>query len=183
MNTTHTDHILYIQLTDSCLCVSGRDSITRFSDACAVATVDVEARGCDEETSMVCCSAEGCYNETAANVSTSLIGCLLCGGYDPLKNLGCWIKYSFGEPQDLVGILIEFDEATENTRTFYFYVDGRYEGVITAAVGTKLVYHIFGPNTDAVSQVRLSPGYEESYSDMWLDIKRVRTRCPRTRYT
>ena len=132
----------------------------------------VSASGYDTRPYYPGCSPHGCIPENTRDGSRASNSRWSCKG-DILDNdKGCWIKYSFHEPQDLENIRIAFYEGDENTRKLKVYTNGKYYGKIKSS-GKTNGFQTFDLDTDETSELKLYLDNYKSNSDVWLSITEV----------
>lgn len=124
----------------------------------------------DRRTSYSGCWPNGCipHSTRDQNIRTRWS----CKGDLLYNDEGCWIKYTFEEPQDLEIMKIAFYRGKDNTRTLNVYTDGRYHSKITSSGNTN-GYQKFDLYTDETSELMLYLDDYESDSDVWLSIAEV----------
>ena len=133
----------------------------------------VDAAGYDPRDSYPGCSPDGCIPENTRDKIRSSNSRWSCKG-DILDNdKGCWITYSFDEPQDLVEIRIAFYKGKEDTRTLKVYDNGKYHSKIKSS-GNTTGYQTFYLDTDETSELKLYLNDYKLDSDVWLSITEVR---------
>lgn len=150
-------------------------------DAGEKTTVDVSASGYDKRTSGNGCSPNGCIPENTRDGSRSSNSRWSCKGdiLGEKKSKGCWIKYSFDNPQDIVDIKIAFYKGTEDTRTLKVYNNGNYLKKIKSS-GKTNKFQTFSLDTDETEQLKLYLDDYQSNSDVWFSITEVRPGCAST---
>lgn len=145
-------------------------------DVCTKTTVEEDINICT--VSGFCCSADACAHETTRRKSHPYEVCWPCDETLVKYHVEaeCWIKYTFGDPQDLVEMRIEFD-TTENGQTLNVYENGHYHSTIESS-GKTNGYETFDLHTNKTSVLELTQEDYESVSDMWSIIKEVRPGGP-----
>ncbi|MEP0661197.1 MAG: hypothetical protein ABJC87_18315 [Roseobacter sp.] len=132
----------------------------------------VSASGYDPRIPPSGCSPDGCIPENTRDHNLSSNSRWSCKG-DILDNdKGCWIKYSFDEPQDLEEIEIAFYKGDEDTRTLKVYLNGKYHGKIKSSGNTD-DFQTFDLNTDETSELKLYLNDYKSNSDVWFSLTEV----------
>ncbi|MEP2260962.1 MAG: hypothetical protein ABJI00_06075 [Paracoccaceae bacterium] len=141
-------------------------------DAGRRTTVKVSASGYDTRTSDPGCSPKGCIPKNTRDHNLSSTSRWSCKG-DILDNdKGCWIKYSFKEPQDIKEIEIAFYKGDEGTRTLKVYSNGRFHTKIKSS-GKTNDFQTFDLDTDETSELKLYLNDYKSNSDVWLSLTEV----------
>lgn len=116
-------------------------------------TVEVTASAYEERLSPFSCCSGGCRPEYTLDQRRSTYW--LCN-LDLLENEseGCWIEYSFEEPQDIVDMRIAFYGGAHISQTIYVYVNGTYHSTVKSS-GQTTGYQTFSLDTDETAKLRL----------------------------
>lgn len=126
--------------------------------------MELLAPDCGGRTPRVLCGADGCSRDEYGYVWRCF-----SESDDPHIDEGCWIRFIFGEPQDIGLVRIALSEGTESARTLAFFVDGRLYGKIeTSAI--SIVYHL---DLQEVSEFKIYADQDASISGMWSIIHEV----------
>ena len=147
-------------------------TIPALVDAGKKTTVKVSASGYDTRPYYPGCTPDGCIPENTRDNSLSSNSRWSCQGDILDKNQGCWIKYTFQEPQDIKQISIAFYRGKENTHKLKVYSNGKYHSKIKANSQTNR-YQTFDLETDETFELKIYLDDYNSNSDVWLSITEV----------
>lgn len=116
-------------------------------------TVDVTASAYEERMSPYSCCSGGCRPEYSRDQLSSTYW--LCN-LDLLEDEaeGCWIEFSFEDPQDIVEMRIAFYGDAQIKPTLYVYVNGDYHSTPKSSIQNS-IYQSFSLHADEATKLRL----------------------------
>lgn len=115
---------------------------------------------------------DACIPENTLDQSTNAYSRWSCKGDLVEDGGGCWIRYHFEDPTDLVEMRIAFYRGTEGIRTLNVYSNGDYHSTIQSSGNTN-GYQSFDLGTDETESILLRLDDYESNPHEWLSITEV----------
>lgn len=166
-----------------CWCAPLRGCSVALVDVCTRTTIETVDKGCDDTYGCFCCDVPGCLHETPPDGSHVDYVCWICeDDTSDFEGNRPSLMSSFGEPQDLVEMRIEFYDGHDSNQVLELYANGEYHSEIEITDDTT-GYRTFDVNTKNTSELTIYGDHPETYADMWLYIREVRPGGSSTQYT